>query len=145
MPQDSSFLYPRRAKQLIDFAGMQDGKKRPTDIDGLIEYGDVGYVLFEMKHRNAPMPDGQRLALERMANDFSFAGKQTLVVVCEHQVDDPNQPVILADTVCREFYYNFTWTPASSRTIEIVERFVAHLEQLKQEMWRRFSYKPTGK
>lgn len=47
----SRINHPQRAKQLIDFAGLSiDGYIYPTDIDGLIEYKDSEYILFEVKH-----------------------------------------------------------------------------------------------
>lgn len=76
---------PRRAKQLIDFKGLEiDGYIYPTDIDGLIEYKDSEYILFEVKHGNAEVPFGQRLALQRMVDDFTKIGKQAVVFICEH-------------------------------------------------------------
>lgn len=73
----SKILNPSRMKQLIDFAGLElDGGIYPTDIDGLIEYHDSEYILIEVKHSNARLPTGQRIAMQRMVDDFTKAGKQ---------------------------------------------------------------------
>lgn len=97
---------PRRAKQLIDFKGLKiDGYIYPTDIDGLIEYKDSEYILFEVKHGNAEVPFGQRLALQRMVDDFTKIGKQAVVLVCEHTVHDADKPVVAAWCKVREIYY----------------------------------------
>ena len=41
----------RKMKQLIDFKGCAvDGGMYPTDIDGVIEYKDSKYIIFEVKY-----------------------------------------------------------------------------------------------
>ena len=57
----------RKMKQLIDFKGCAvDGGMYPTDIDGVIEYKDSKYIIFEVKYGDSEIPIGQRLALQRM-------------------------------------------------------------------------------
>lgn len=93
-------------KQLIDFKGLAvDGNIYPTDIDGLIEYKDTEYIIFEVKYGDAEVPFGQRLALQRMVDDFTKAGKQAVVFICEHTVRDANKPVVAAWCKVREIYY----------------------------------------
>lgn len=102
----SKILNPKRMKQLIDFKGLElDNGIYTTDIDGLIEYHDSEYIILEVKHNKAKVPWGQRLALQRMVDDFTKAGKKAVAIVCEHSVDDTNNPVVA--TVCnvRELYY----------------------------------------
>lgn len=97
---------PKRAKQLIDFKGLEvDGYIYPTDIDGLIEYKDSEYILFEIKHGSAEVPFGQRLALQRMVDDFTKIGKQAVAFVCEHNVHDTDKIVVAAWCKVREIYY----------------------------------------
>ena len=48
-------------KQLIDFKGCSVGNGMyPTDIDGLIEYKDSEYIIFEVKYGSAEVPVGQK-------------------------------------------------------------------------------------
>ena len=62
----------RKMKQLIDFKGCAvDGGMYPTDIDGVIEYKDSKYIIFEVKYGDSEIPIGQRLALQRMVDDFT--------------------------------------------------------------------------
>lgn len=90
----SKILNPKRMKQLIDFKGLElDNGIYPTDIDGLIEYHDSEYILLEVKHKDARVPYGQRLAIQRMVDDFTKAGKKAVAIVCEHKVDDTDKPV----------------------------------------------------
>lgn len=66
-----------KMKQLIDFKGCAvDGGMYPTDIDGVIEYKDSKYIIFEVKYGDSEIPIGQRLALQRMVDDFTKSGKQ---------------------------------------------------------------------
>lgn len=60
---------PHKMRQLIDFRDLNiDGYIYPTDIDGVIEYKDSEYILFEFKYGHADLPAGQKLALQRMAD-----------------------------------------------------------------------------
>ena len=105
---ESRILNPRRAKQLIDFAGLcVDGYIYPTDIDGLIEYRDSEYIIFEIKHGDAEVPFGQKLALQRMVDDFTKVGKSAVALVCAHNVHNPEENVIAANCIVREIYYGF--------------------------------------
>lgn len=92
-------------KQLIDFAGLDiDGYIHPTDIDGIIEYKDSEYIIFEIKFGSADVPYGQKLAIERMVNDFRRVGKQAVAFICEHTVRDIETPVVAAWCKVREIY-----------------------------------------
>lgn len=103
---DSRINNPQRMKQLIDFQGLAvDEYIYPTDIDGLIEYKDSEYIIFEVKYGDAEVPFGQKLALQRMVDDFTKTGKQAVVLVCEHTVRNPEKPVVAAWCKVREIYY----------------------------------------
>lgn len=95
-----------RMRQLVDFKGLDiDGYIYPTDIDGIIEYKDSEYIIFEIKYGDAVMPIGQRLALQRMIDDFTKAGKQAVAFVCEHTVRNKDKPVVAAWCKVQEIYY----------------------------------------
>lgn len=114
----SKIQNPKRMKQLIDFSGLElDGGIYPTDIDGLIEYHNSEYIIIEVKHGNANVPYGQRLALRRMVDDFTKAGKKAMAIVCEHRVDDTNKPIIAARCKVREIYYGgeHKWRPPDNQ------------------------------
>lgn len=94
-----------RMRQIIDFKGLGvDGYIYPTDIDGLIEYKDSEYMIFEVKYGDCEVPRGQRLALQRMVDDFDKAGKRAVVFICEHGVRDVSTPVVAAMCRVREVY-----------------------------------------
>lgn len=96
----------KNMKQLIDFKGCTVGKGMyPTDIDALIEYKNSKYIIFEVKYRDFEVPLGQRLALQRMVDDFTSVGKQAIAIVCSHTVKDQDKSVLLARCKVREIYY----------------------------------------
>lgn len=102
----SKIQYPQRMKQLVDFRGLElDSGIYPTDIDGLIEYHDKEYIIIEVKHGDVKVPVGQRVAMQRMVDDFTKIGKNAIAIVCEHNVDDVDKPVIAAHCRVRELYY----------------------------------------
>lgn len=104
--EESRIRNPYYAKQLIDFQGLDlDGGIYPTDIDALIEYHDIEYILLEVKFEKAKVPYGQRLALQRMVDDFTKVGKRAIALVAEHYDQDPRKPVIAANCKVRELYY----------------------------------------
>ena len=87
-------------RQLIDFTGLElEGGIYPTDIDGLIEYHNQEYILIEVKYGKTKVPFGQRLAIERMVDDFTKIGKPAVAIVCEHTVKDADKHVVAA--ACR--------------------------------------------
>lgn len=97
---------PCRMKQLIDFKGLEvDGRLYPTDIDGILEYKDSEYIIFEVKYGSAEVPFSQKLAIQRMVDDFTKIGKQAVAFICKHTVRDTDTPVIAAWCKVREIYY----------------------------------------
>lgn len=105
MSDFGAFRNPERAKQLNVFEGLSSDGVEATDIDGLIEYHNKGYIIYEIKHENAEMPFGQRLAIERMIKDASSCGKSAIAMVVEHSVSDYSQPVAVRECRVRELYY----------------------------------------
>ena len=77
------------AAQLKDFSGLRFGKITPTDIDGFVDFQNKAFVIFEVKHGSTPMPYGQRLGYERLADACEKAGIRTLVIVAHHEVHAP--------------------------------------------------------
>lgn len=132
----SKILNPKRMKQLVDFKGLElDNGIYPTDIDGLIEYHDSEYILLEVKHKDARVPYGQRLAIQRMVDDFTKAGKKAVAIVCEHKVDDTDKPVVAAFCKVRELYYGgeHKWRPPDSpmNVRQAIDKFRKYAKQHK--------------
>ena len=129
---DSKIENRRRARQIIDFANIHIGEKgMPTDCDGLIEYHDKAYVLFELKHGAKDVPLGQKLALVRMCDDFARVGKPAVFIVAEHDVDDPEIDIDAAACLVRKFYFCGTWyTPKKAVTLkEKIDSFINYVDR----------------
>lgn len=112
LTEGSRIRNPHYAKQLIDFQGLGiNGEVYPTDIDALIEYHDSEYILLEVKYKKTKVPYGQKLAIQRMIDDFTKAGKRAIALIAEHYHANPKQPVIAAQCRIREIYYgdDRTW------------------------------------
>lgn len=93
--------------QVLSFEGMDyDNGIHPTDIDGVIEYKGIAYVLYEAKHDGADLRHAQRLYLERTVKDYSKAGKIALAIVADHHGADPKEKVLLKDCMVREVLFS---------------------------------------
>ena len=104
----------RRGRQLLRFDGIQWGNITPTDIDSCTEFHDSVWVMCEVKTRNKDLPFGQRLLLERFVRDTTKAGKHSIAIIAEHDVDDPRKDVSLKrNCMVREFFATETmkWRP----------------------------------
>lgn len=104
MSEYGTIRNPSKARQLNIFSGLSSAGIDATDIDGLIEYRNLGYVIYEVKHKGVDVPLGQRLALERMVNDFAAVNKRAIAMVVEHNIDDPNIPISVKDCSVRVLY-----------------------------------------
>lgn len=121
-----------RARQIIDFSGLRFGNITPTDIDGLIEYKDIAYIFYGYKLVDIEMPKGQRLALERIADNLQKAGKQATIFVCVHNVTNPQNDIQASEAIVREFYYCGKWIRDGRRTAkDITNSFLSMVRRKK--------------
>ncbi len=102
----SRIKQPKYAKQLIDFDGLQiEENIYPTDIDAIIEYHNGEYIIVEVKYKKTRMPFSQRVAIQRMVDDFTKLGKKAIAIIGEHHITDSRKPIVAADCNVREVYY----------------------------------------
>jgi hypothetical protein len=101
----------------------------PTDIDGLIEWKNIAYVIMEFKHRDNVLPAGQRLALERMTDDYNKAGKASICIIASHDTDNTDRDIDAANTIVTEYRYKSGWVQPHGEftTREWIERFLRNL------------------
>lgn len=93
-----------RAKQLIDFDEMDCCGASFTDIDFCVEFKNRLWVLGEVKGKGVTLPHGQRLLMERFIEMAREAGRKAIAVVCEHNVRDWHEKILLSDCMIREYY-----------------------------------------
>ena len=120
-----------RAKQLRDFSGLRFGNITPTDIDGLIEYHGKGYIILELKLRDAVLSDGQRLALERLTDDLSRAHKPTICILANHDTFEPEEDIDAANALVTEYRWQRQWQiqKTSYNVREFIELFLSKIKE----------------
>ncbi|MBF2051937.1 MAG: hypothetical protein IGS03_00560 [Candidatus Sericytochromatia bacterium] len=108
-------------RQIKDFSGLRMGKMMPTDIDGLIEYKNKAFVLFELKHGQGSVRGGQRLALERLTDALGQV-RPSVCFVCNHSSTEDID--VARVTVC-EFRFQGRWWPAQRvQLAKYIQRFL---------------------
>ena len=129
----SMFLYPNRAKQLIDFTSLCWGKVHPTDIDGVMEFGGKKLVLMELKTKGKEADKGQKIALEHLADNWKSTaqGRDAIVIYAEHTQYDTDKPVDMGMAIVKEVYHDkkyYTHYQEVNRTVRSVIWAFAHEE-----------------
>ena len=126
----NTWLNPPYAQPLISefcellVAKYKSGEIQP-DIDGLIEYHNKAYILIELKLRDTPLGLGQQLALERLADTLTDAGKLTLCIIASHTGDNPDSDIDAANSLVSNFRLAGKWYPISEFTVkELIEWFI---------------------
>jgi hypothetical protein len=114
-----------RARQIRDFSGMLYGTITPTDIDGLIEYRNKCYVLFEEKFRDANLPRGQELALERICDDLGKI-KPTIFIIASHETE-LGKDIDVANSQVIKFRFGSRWYPVKNKMTakDLTTKFIA--------------------
>ena len=110
-----------RARQILDFSNMLfDHKITPTDIDGLIEYRNRCFIFFEVKYKTddgiAPLPFGQRLALERIIDNLS---KPAILFLATHTTKNSNEDINAAECIVERYYWIGKWQMLNGRNITL--------------------------
>lgn len=124
----SQFTNRERAMQLVDFGSMKYGKLMPTDLDGLFDAKGKAWVIIEAKMHRKPLPFGQRLALERLADDLSNV-KPTVAVVVEH-THSIDEDIEIGKCVVREYRLDGQWhKPEQPTTLRLfVDKILSEWE-----------------
>lgn len=104
-----------RARQIVDFSGLRYGKITPTDLDGLIEFQNKAFILYEYKYQNADMPPGQKLALTRLIDCLNLS-KPSVLFLCRHEIADCESDIPGARIIVAKRYYRGKWRDGDGRT-----------------------------
>lgn len=115
------------AAQIRDFSGLKFGKITPTDIDGLIEYQDKGFVFIEAKYGTANLPYGQELALVRLC-DVIQQNRPSLLIIARHY---SKGDIDFAQMVVEKFRYRGIWHKEDKEiTVKnLTDRFLNYLNK----------------
>jgi hypothetical protein len=100
--------------RVVDFSGLRWGSITPTDIDGFIDFGGKKFVVFELKYGGAPLPKGQRLAIERLVDGLEKGGSRAIAFICTHNDDGD---IAAANAVITEYRLNGEWRESSNSVL----------------------------
>ncbi len=95
-----------KAKQGIDFYGLENGPMHPSDIDAVLEYDNKAVIFIELKKINNDIPLGQRLLLERLTDSWHTKKAITIKAVHNYNFDD-DVPLYKCDV--EKFYVGGKW------------------------------------
>lgn len=97
-------IHHRRFNQPLYFERCTFGTISPTDFDAVYEFRNKVFVAIEVKHKNAPEPNGQKLAYERFVEAVSHKpGVTAVAFYCEHEVP-ADRPVMLHSVRAKMVY-----------------------------------------
>jgi hypothetical protein len=101
--------HPGRYRQLVDYSGLQFERGiTPTDIDGVLDFNGRLFIFLEFKHGDAPLPFGQRLALQRLCDGLIRPHIQAAVILARH--DDPvDREVMASKAIVSEYRWFRRW------------------------------------
>lgn len=112
MPERGVIYNRARATQVIDFSGLRYGTITPTDIDGFTDFHNKMFVWVELKHDAAPLPFGQKLALERATDACERGGVPSYLIVARHNEPEHND-INAASCVVTQVYHVGRWKDIS--------------------------------
>lgn len=120
--------------QIVSFAGMDyGGKKSPSDIDGVLDWGGRLFIFYEVKFvvDFNPTHDrtGQVILFENLCNSIRVPA---FALICEHRTE-VGFDIILGNSMVRWSYSNQkkVWTPPHSE-IKVYDATLRLLEKYKQ-------------
>jgi hypothetical protein len=114
--------------KIKDYSGLTYGKITPGDIDGFVEFRDKLFVFIEIKHNEAKLPTGQKLALERLCDALQESGRTSAVLVAVDRTDAGD--IDVAALPVELYRYRKEWrVPKSSCSVrQAVESLMAHAD-----------------
>jgi hypothetical protein len=105
------------AGQLKDFSNLRWGAISPTDIDAILEFGNRLFIIVEAKYKNAEIPFGQRLCLERLCDAIQSETKTCVLILTSHE---SNGDIDMGLTIVRRYRENGTWHESPEMTLREV-------------------------
>ena len=132
--------------QEIDYSGCRIGKCTPTDIDGIIEFENKLFIIFELKYGATEIIGGQKKCLERIADN---SRKPFFVLRINHQTP-ATESIDVGNCLVTSFYSNQNnkWNvPEKDITVkdkmdklytEYVNENYFEYEKAKQEIYEKY-------
>jgi hypothetical protein len=117
---------PRRAKQPKDYSGLCYGNITPSDLDGILEFKNKLFIFIEYKANGAPIQEGQKLCLARLANAIQSQKITAVSIIADHY-GHIGEDIDCANAEVREFFYKGKWLAFEGPMT--VKRLVDHFHQ----------------
>ena len=95
-------------RQIKDFSGLRFGKISPTDIDGFLDFGNSLFIFVEMKHGDARIPYGQKLALTRLCDAVANEYRQSYLLIVRHEMDCEHD-INASEQMVTDVYHERKW------------------------------------
>lgn len=71
------------------------------DVDAIMDCHGKAWIVYECKYGDSTPPYGQRIAIERMVDDFSNGGRPGVALICSH---DEGEQIYLCDCIVTSYY-----------------------------------------
>ena len=128
-------IYRNKAtgRELLLFKNMLWGRITPTDIDCFIDFRGRLFVFIEVKHGEAELPVGQRLALERLCDSCQLAGVVSVVLVAYSATHSVPSDILVGCLPVRLVRHNGCWRKPT-RPINVLEAVDALVETYVPEL-----------
>ncbi len=125
----------KRGRQIIDFSGIRYGNITPTDLDGFFEKENRIFVFYEYKLPNVERPKGQEVALTRIVDGLSAAGKSAVLFLCRHDAYNPDEDIQADKAIVEKLYWNNRWHTGKGLTVkEQTDSFMQWAESFNDEI-----------
>ncbi len=108
----------KRIKQICDFNGLRFGSISPTDIDFFLDFKNQVFVFGELKYKDAKVPIGQMLALERLCDATQGSGKTAVAIIAVHQAESEADIDVATALVLKYRYKNKWHLPMQKTTVK---------------------------
>lgn len=82
-----------------------------SDVDGILDAHGKGWLVFEVKYGDSPVPTGQKIMLERLVKGL-LKTKPVFCLICQHQ---GGESIYLKDCKVSFFYCGKGWQELKSR------------------------------
>ena len=73
--------------QVTDYAGMQYGQCRPTDIDLSMDFNKEVFIFVELKFEGTSLTLGQRIHLIGLVDAIEAGGREAYAILATHKTD----------------------------------------------------------
>lgn len=115
MPERGEIKNRKYALQIRDFRKLRWGNITPTDIDMFIDFNNHLFIWGELKHGDSEVPQGQRLALERINDSTERSGIESCTFIASHNSEGD---IDVAEAKVVEYRYHGQWIkPEKNLTI----------------------------